>query len=89
MNGWELTTFDSSKDANAARAGTKECQPRGQEKIAAKTIAVKVILSEILLRNPPNKNLRLEWPIAPIAGTGKNITRKNKGRLCAEAALVL
>jgi hypothetical protein len=26
MSGWELTTFDSSNGANAARAGPKECR---------------------------------------------------------------
>ena len=30
-------------------------------------------LSE-LLQNAPDKNLRLEWPLAPIAGAGKNKT---------------
>ena len=32
MNGWELTTFDSSNGANAAPSGTKECRPRIAEK---------------------------------------------------------
>jgi len=35
MNGWELTTFDSSKGANAARADRKECRPRTTAKMTA------------------------------------------------------
>src|ERR1039458_699232 len=31
MNRWELTTFDSSKGANAARARTKQCRPRATD----------------------------------------------------------
>jgi hypothetical protein len=51
MNGWELTTFDSSNDVNAARAGTKEYRARGQGKTPQKTLAKKSILYEVLVQN--------------------------------------
>jgi hypothetical protein len=33
MNGWELTTFDSSNDAKAAQGGAKECRLESSSKI--------------------------------------------------------